>query len=212
MNAQFSRSLRQYVYTLIAITLFAVHSVSFAQGISSPLFTNHAVDPGPVVHVGTPAAPIPIDLDPVGPPWNKSIDDPNDFVVGIQKLDIIESIINVGTEAWADWHEILLPPPAGLTPTTWENVIGLSVNGNTIGFTATGLGTQFLTLDGFSQPVLPGEILGIHKQVLVDGNIDAMGGPLIRMQEYPTPEPGTLALVAICGLAVVRSRWRRRVA
>jgi hypothetical protein len=203
--------LRAIVTFVVSVTLCAAGTASFAQGVAGGLFTNHSVDPGPVVNIGNAAMPIPIDLDPLGPPWNKSIGDPNNFVVGVKPVDIVESIVNVGTEAWGDWHEILLPPPAGLPPSTWINVFSLTVNGTPIGFTAAGLGTQVLTLNGFSQPVLPGDIFGIHKQVLVDGAIDANGGPLIRMQQYPTPwvpEPMSMALAAIGGLAL--SLMRRR--
>jgi hypothetical protein len=196
---------------VVSIILCAAGTASFAQGVAGGPFTNHIVDPGPVVNIGSAAAPVPIDLDPLGPPWNKSIGDPNDFVVGVKPVDIVESILNAGTEAWGDWHEILLAPPAGLPPSTWQAVVGLTVNGNPIGFTAAGLGTQSLTLNNFSQPVLPGDVFGIHKQVLVDGAIDAMGGPLIRMQQYPTPwvpEPMSIALIATGGLAL--SLMRRR--
>jgi hypothetical protein len=202
---------RAVVAAALGVALYAATSPAFAQGVAGGLFTNHIVDPGPVVNIGNPAAPIPIDLDPLGPPWNKSIGDPKDEVVGVVPVDIVESIVNVGTEAWGDWHEILLPPPSGLPPSTWNGVISLSVNGNPIGFTATGLGTQTLNLFGFSQPVLPGDVFVIHKQALVDGAIDAMGGPLIRMQQYPTPwvpEPTSLALAGVGGLALALMRRR----
>jgi hypothetical protein len=202
---------RAIVTVVVGVALWPAASSAFAQGVAGGLFTNHIVDPGPVVSIGNSAAPIPIDLDPLGPPWNKSIGDPKDEVVGVVPVDIVESIVNVGTEAWGDWHEILLAPPAGLPPSTWNNVFSLTVNGNPIGFTATGLGTQTLNLFGFSQPVLPGDVFVIHKQALVDGAIDAMGGPLIRMQQYPTPwvpEPTSLALAAVgcLALAVMRRR------
>jgi hypothetical protein len=203
--------LRSIVMFVVGIILCAVGTASFAQGVAGGPFTNHSVDPGPVVNIGNAAAPIPIDLDPLGPPWNKSIGDPQNVVVGVMPVDIVETILNVGTEPWGDWHEILLPPPAGLPPHTWLNVVGLSVNGNPIGFTAAGFGTQSLTLNNFSQPVLPGDVFGIHKQALVDGSVDAMGGPLIRMQQYPTPwvpEPTSIVLVATAGLAL--SLMRRR--
>jgi hypothetical protein len=197
---------------VLAIALLMTSSVTFAQGTATGPITVHDVEPGPIVHIGDAINPIPIDLDPLGPPWNKSIRDPKGYVVGVTMVDIVETILNVGTEPWGDWHENLLLPPFGLPPSTWQNVVGLWVNGNPIGFSAMGLGTQGLWLNGFSQPVLSGDILTIHKQVLADGSVDANGGPLIRMQEYPTPavpEPGTLLLLAVSTLVLVamRQHW-----
>jgi hypothetical protein len=162
------------------------------------------------VFIGNAASPIPVDLDPLGPPWNKSIGDPNNNVVGIATIDIFETLVNVGTEAWTDWHEFMLPPPVGLTPPHWTSVVDLTVNGNPISFTATGLGTGSLDLFNFSQSVLPGDIFGIHKKALVDGSITA-NGAFLRIQEYPTtvPEPTCLALFAMGALMYARVRRQR---
>jgi hypothetical protein len=175
-----------------------------------PLVTNHNVSPGPTVFIGNAANPVAVDLDPLGPPWNKSIGDPNQNVVGIATIDIIETLVNVGTESWTDWHEFMLPPPVGLVPPVWTNVVGLSVNGNPITFTATGLGTGSLDLFNFSQPVLPGDIFGIHKQALVDGSIFT-NASFLRLQQYPTgvPEPTSLALFAMGAVMCVRTRGQR---
>jgi hypothetical protein len=187
------------------LTLLVAHSGADAQGVSSPLFTIHNVDPGPVVFIGNSASPVPVVLNPVGPPWNKSIGDPNQNVVGIATIDIV----NAGTVAWTDWHEFMLPPPVGLVPPKWTNVVNLTVNGNPITYTATGLGTGSLDLFNFSQAVLPGDIFGIHKQALVDGSIIA-NGAFLRIQEYPTsvPEPTCLALFAMGALIFARVRRR----
>jgi hypothetical protein len=181
----------------------------YAQGVSTPLFTIHNVDPGPVVYIGNASNPVPVDLDPLGPPWNKSIGDTNNNVMGVATIDIVETLVNVGTEYWTDWHEFMLPPPVGLTPPIWTNVVGLTVNGNPISFTATGLGTGTLDLFNFSQLVFPGDIFGIHKQALVDGTI-VQNGAFLRIQQYPTtPEPASLALIVVGGLVVAGVRRRR---
>jgi hypothetical protein len=191
------------------LALFVAQNAN-AQGVSSPLFTIHSVSPGPTVFIGDAANPIAVDLDPTGLPWNKSIGDPNQNVSGIATIDIIETLLNAGTETWTDWHELMLPPPVGLAPPVWTNVVGLSVNGNPITFTATGLGTGSLDLFNFSQSVLPGDVFGIHKQALVDGSIIA-NGPFLRIQEYPTtvPEPTSLALLALGACMIAQLRRRR---
>jgi hypothetical protein len=192
------------------LTLLVAHPAANAQGVSSPLFTIHNVDPGPVVFIGNAASPVPVVLNPVGPPWNKSIGDPNQNVVGIATIDIIETLVNAGTIPWTDWHELMLPPPVGLVPPVWTNVVSLTINGNPITYTATGLGTGSLDMFNFSQTVLPGDIFGIHKQALVDGSITA-NGAFLRIQEYPTsvPEPTCLALFAMGTFMYARVRRRR---
>jgi hypothetical protein len=147
LNALLSRST---LSPLVALALLAMGNAAFAQGVSTPLSTNHIVDPGPIVYIGNAANPIPVDLDPLGPPWHKNIGDPNNNVMVLGNMDIVETLVNVGTESWTDWHEIFLPPPVGLTAPTWTSVVGLSVNGNPITYTATGLGTGTLNLFNFS--------------------------------------------------------------
>jgi hypothetical protein len=210
MTSQHSRLFSFCAYSFSVLTLLVAHRGANAQGVSTPLFTIHSVSPGPTVFIGNSASPIPVDLDLAGGPWNKSIGDPNQNVVGIATIDIVETLVNVGTEVWTDWHEFMLPPPVGLVPPVWTSVVGLSVNGNPIGFTATGLGTGSLDLFNFSQHVLPGDIFGIHKKALVDGSIVA-NGAFLRIQEYPTtvPEPTCLALFAIGALMTAVMRRRR---
>lgn len=190
--------------------LFAADSGANAQGVSTPTYTIHNVSPGPIVTIGDLVTPIPVDLDPTGGPWLKAVGDSNNNVVGIATIDFVETIVNVGTETWTDWHEFMLPPPFGLTSPVWTNVVGLSVNGAPIGYTATGLGTGSLDLFNFSQPVLPGDIFEIRKQALVDGNI-VSNGAFLRIQEYPTsvPEPTCLAILATGVLAASLRRRQR---
>lgn len=199
-------SLRQLVAFVFAVALCALTSTVFAQGVAGVVVTSHIVDPGPQIVIGNSAAPIPIDLDPSGAPWFKNVGDPQFNVPGPAIVDMFETIQNVGTEAWGDWHEFLFPAPAGLAPHTWTNVVSLSVNGSPIGFTATGLSTQTLDLFNFSQPVQPGDIFSIHKQLNVNGTA-LVSGAFLRIAEYPTPavpEPASLALfmfgsVLLCG-------------
>lgn len=202
---------KNFVPLVIVAVIALLQAAANAQGTSNGPFTVDVVQPGPVVFIGNAANPIPIDLDPAGPPWLKSVLDPQNIVQGPAILDLVETILNVGTEPWTDWHEILLPPPVGVVPSTWTNVLSLQINGNPIGFTTTGLGTQVLDLDNFSQPVLPGQVFQIHKQVQVFGSLTGAGGEILRIFEYPTtvPEPGCLTLAALCGITTLFARGRR---
>src|SRR5262245_35063782 len=122
MKSQVPRVPSLLAYSFPALALLFTHSAANAQGVSTPLFTIHSVSPGPTVFIGNSASPIPVDLDPIGPAWNKSIGDPNQNVVGIATIDIVETIVNAGTETWTDWHEVMLPPPVGLVPPQWTSV------------------------------------------------------------------------------------------
>lgn len=200
--------MRLVLAPVLALALFALCNTALAQGTATGPFTSHIVDPGPIVLIGDPAGPIPIDLDPTGPPWFKSITDPNNVILNPagELLTMVETIQNVGTEPWYDWHEFIFPNAAGVpSPSSWISV-KLSINGTPIGFTPTGLGTVSLDLDNFSQPVLPGDIFVIEKEVEVFPLLPGNSDPLLRIQEYPTPEPASLALLSLGSLSVLRRR------
>jgi len=204
MNAKLSRLI---LTPVLAVALFTMCSSTFAQGTATGPFTSAFVTPGPNVFIGDAANPIPIDLDVNGLPWSKSITDPN-FVItnpAGEILTLIETIQNVGTEPWLDWHEHILPNAAGVVSSSWLSV-KLSINGNPLGFTPTGLGTADLWLDNFSQQVLPGDILVVEKEVEAFPLLPPSSGPILRLQEYPTPEPASAALMGLGSLIVMARR------
>ncbi len=203
-------SIRHIVAFILAVSVCAISTSAFAQGVAGSPFTNHVVQPGPQVVIGNPV-PMPIDLDPNGGPWHKNIGDPQFLTLGPATIDLFETMQNVGTEAWGDWHEHLLPAPTGLPAHTWAGVISLSINGNPIGFSSNISGSG-LTLDlfNFSQPVLPGDIFTIHKQINTIGSGGVPGG-FIRLEQYPTPyfvpEPSSVAML-LAGLLISVARRR----
>lgn len=197
---------------ILTLTLLIMSSPVWAQGTATSPFTAHEVEPGPIVYVGGPLDsingpdPIPIDLDPTGGPWSKSITDPDFLITTPTILQMVETIINVGDEPWFDWHEHILPNAAGVpSSSTWVSV-KLFVNGTPITFASGGLGTQDLWVDTFSQPVLPGDILTVEKEVEAFPLPFPTGDPILRLQEYPTPEPASAALIGLGGLALLKRR------
>jgi len=194
------------VVSVVAVALLVfTSSAARAQGTATGPNTNHNVGPGPSVLIGNPSSPIPIDLDPNGPPWTKTLNDPNFLLLNGGPLNLNETIINVGTEPWFDWHEHLLPDASGAFPGNWSSV-QMSVNGNPIAFNVIGIGTPNLWLDTFSLPVLPGDILNIRKIIDVFPGIPGVVNQPIVIQEYPTPEPASAALI---GLGAITLLFRR---
>lgn len=190
---------------VVTIGLFMFTSSALAQGTATGPNTSHNVDPGPGVLIGSPINPIPIDLDPTGPPWTKTIFDPNFLTLSGGPLNLNETILNVGTEPWYDWHEHILPDATGAVPGLWTSVF-MSVNGNPITFNAVGLGTPNLWLDTFSQPILPGDVLNVRKIIDVYPGTPGVPNQPIVIAEYPTPEPASLALLSLGSLAVLGRR------
>jgi len=199
MNALFSKNI---LTPILAIALFTTCNTALAQGTATGPITSHIVDPGPIVLIGDPTNPIPIDLDPFGQPWTKNISDSNGNIISGGPLSLDETIINVGNEPWFDWHEHILPDATGAVPGKWITVT-MAINGSSILFNAVGLGTSDLWLDTFSQPVLPGDVLNIRKV------IDVTPGPALvqlSIQEYPTPEPASAALIGLGALGLLGKR------
>jgi hypothetical protein len=181
--------------------------VVHAQGTANAPSTNHIVGPGPSVFIGNANNPIPIDLDPLGQPWTKTITDPNMLLwPNGGGLTLNETMINVGTEPWYDWHEQIAPDIFGNVPAVWQFVF-MTINGNPVGFTLNGMGTPNLDIYNFSQPVLPGDVLNIRKFVnVLPANAAIPPQPLV-IHEYPTPEPASAALI---GLGATTLVFRRR--
>ena len=198
-------------------TLAFLSTTVFAQGTATSPSTVHTIDPSTQISwIGGPndgingPGPIPIDLDVTGGPWRKAIiADPLAGYAG-GNLAFRETIQNVGTEPWTDWHEILLNNGSHFGG--WGSVTDIRVNGLSISFTATYSSGNVLDLDNFSQPVLPGDILEIDKEL---GPLpDLFVGPgttVNNLLQWPTtvPEPTSLAFV-FCSTLIGLSGRRRK--
>jgi PEP-CTERM motif len=214
-NASFSRLI---VNSVIAAALFTICNSALAQGTASGPSTTHEVESGPIVLIGdpnNPGSPMPIDADPNGLPWTKGFFDPKAWAAGNVTVDVIETIENVGTESWSDWHEVIIGDPLSANGMSfWSNVLDLKVNGTSMtSFTVVGLGSKVLTLDNFSPLVQPGDVLEIHKQIEVFNVAGETQAPLVRMFQYPSiavPEPSGVLLLGstLMGLATRRRRKR----
>ncbi len=206
---------RIFTITSIAIcTIMFFTTAALAQGTATGPSTFHYADPGGVVYVGGPndlingPAPFPIDLDASGPPWRKAILSDPASGFGSGNITMIETVLNVGTEPWYDWHEQVIPDAVGAA---WSGVNSVLINGLPITFNQMITGSS-LTIDGFSQPVLPGDVLVIEKELYTTANLVGPGKKLVDVLEYPTPEPGSASLMGVGALLLCKRRLRRNQA
>ena len=196
--------------TLIALcTSLIVTTAALAQGTATGPSTVHLADNSGVAYAGRvndtingPGA-YPIDLDPAGLPWRKAIvSDLLTGFVGFGGFTMIETVQNVGTEPWFDWHEDVFSGALGVA---WGGVMSVNVNGSPITFNETITGNS-LWIDTFSLPVLPGDVLTIEKDLVTTSNVVAPNVTLLEILEFPTPEPASAALMGLGSLILMARR------
>lgn len=202
--------------TTIAIASFLLFSSSalFAQGTATNPSTAHTLIFGPPheVQIGSLTDPMPIDLDPNGGPWRKAISTaPGVSMLPGDILTVHETIENVGTEPWTDWHEDVLPAWSGGAPGMWISA-ELLINGIPAAATITGLGTTSLNFDPIVPSVQPGDVLEIWKDFQYTQAVESLNGQaVLEILEYPTPEPASAALLGLGAWVLLPRRRTSRV-
>ena len=152
-------------------------------------------------------APYPIDLDVAGQPWTKEIVTPPTASYTGGLVDVFESITNVGTEPWSGWREDLFGAGLGVG---WNSagLVSAQVNGATISYDQT-VTVGSLAIQGFSQAVLPGDTLELHKRIdIFTDNVVGPGETLFSIEQFPIPEPATPAVFAVLWLALLLTQRR----
>ena len=201
---------------LVAASLLFVAGPVAGQGVgnlgSLPTSFQTGTPPNGWTVIST-AGPIPVVLDPLGPVWGKSFTGPNgsNFLYpptspSNPALPVTEVLQVAGTIPWTDWHEDVIGIDAsgaidlgwtwGANPTIL--VGGLPAPGLSI----TGAGTSSLSF--FFNSLAPGTVVDIRKDLVYTGPAGAAFIGTLAIHEYPTPEPASLALLAIGSLLAFR--------
>jgi hypothetical protein len=156
--------------------------------------------------IGTPASPVPVVRDPLGPKWLKSLSDvggtPVSAVPG-QIFTFHESLVIAGALSWSDWHEDILTPG-------WEWTTNVSFQANSLpapGLTVThapGTLTQGGSISFDFNALPPGTAIDISKELVYLGTPGVVFTGRIDIEQYPTPEPASLGLFALGALSLRR--------
>lgn len=127
-----------------------------------------------------------------------------------EKMELTEEIeIGLNTP-WTGWHEVILT-----ADWKWGQVLNFSSPDGITGLNPNVVGN---TAEFAFDALYPGTKINIRKELIYLGNVQdlfpSFGGPpvpnasKILVQEYPTPEPATMSLLALGALAVLRRRRR----
>jgi hypothetical protein len=191
---------------VVASVSLTISQFALAQGVGNigSLPTSFVLQPPNHFEVATTAGPIPVALNPLGPPWIKKFELGGQLVGPGQQFTVRELLQVAGNRPWQDWHEQALTPGWEWLPNSVILAGGIPAAGLTVSTTPGTLAAGG-TIDYTFNSLAPGTIVDIRKILVYTGG--ATGVPFqgtIAIAEYPTPEPATLSLLALGGLAALR--------
>jgi hypothetical protein len=213
------QTMRYFVIFASAFLVLACMSVATAQtpgtglseGTIPGLSTEYTV-PGTTLEIGGGVAgPVGIYLDPGAGPWKKTlIDVINGSLNLIEHIQISLEPSGLPGPSWTDWDEQIMTPNWG-----WAAVpvptVGLSDDGNVTGTISTkniNIPNDFVEFD-FNPENNPA-VLTVTKTLVYTGPGPVPGKATVVVEEYPTPEPGTIVLLTTGLLALGLGYIRRR--
>jgi len=202
---------------VVAGVVLGMATGALAQGVAPPLggsATSYQqtasgwdiLDPS-----GTPQVVV---RDPLGQPWYKDlVTTPGVAVLPGSVFKVHELLVIGGNLSWGDWHEQILTPGWEWLPASSLLANSLPAPGLTVSTTP---GTSSLggSIDYTFGTLGPGTVIDIYKSLVYSGTgLPAPTPPFfgsIRVAEYPTPEPATLSLLALGGVALLRRSRKTR--
>lgn len=185
------------------LVLMVAGSTALAQGVGNlgqlPYQVFHNSTNAWFVNDPISGGPLPVVLDPTGPVWHKDLAaPPGALIQGGTTYSLRELLVVAGNLPWTDYHEEIVTPPGW----SWINP-SLLVNGVVpSGYSVVNSGS---TVDFYFDPIPVGSVVLISKQLVYSGPLPAQFSG-IGINQYPTPEPGSLLLLVCGGLLAMKRR------
>jgi len=163
-------------------------------------------DPALMGAVGARDAPVCVTLDPHGPTWMKDLWWSGGTVPPGGAIILTEDLVVGGEQSWTGWHQRIMTDSFqwwGISATVVPGDVPLpglvrdfAPPGDPPG---TGLSISFA-------PLAPGAQIRIWEMFKYTGPSPlTLTGP-ITIEQYPTPEPASVALIGAGGFALMRRR------
>jgi hypothetical protein len=209
---------------LVFTVLGALGPAALGQGVdpdTSPTDTNHVLIPfgsgegaqagGWESIIGTPSNPVFVELDPTGPVWLKHLTTQDaasiSYLDGVVRVE--ENLLVGGGLSWTGWHTQVDTEGFRSRYWIWFPQVGpaftIVANGSAVPANITMLDTGY---DVTFPPLQPGTNVTIVQEFVWSDQAMPFTGT-IQMHQYPTPEPATLAFLALAGLFFTRHRLKR---
>jgi hypothetical protein len=214
------------VVVLVATTCVwaQVGPIGASRDFGNPsLVSDHNMNTSGGWQIGSDGDPADVILDPNAGPWIKNLHNANGGPVSAddtgftapQSYSLVEWIHIAGQRSWTDFHEEVITPGwniGGLMQISQGGellpVPGLNVMLMDTVWPERG-GAVWFTFD----PLPPSTVLKLSKTLSWVGNPGVQGdlfNGVIQLAQYPTPEPASIALVALAAIGLVGCRRRSR--
>lgn len=196
--------------SMFGLAVLVAAATSYGQGVGNlGSLPTTFYGPNAFVVADPAGAPVGVEFNPAGPAWIKTFDFGAVLPQPGQQFTVYESLQVTGNLPWQDWHEKALSPGWDWDLATTFLANGLAPAGLSVSVTPSSL-TSGGSIDYTFNSLPVGTVVDIYKTLVYTGIPGtAWQGP-VRIAEAPTPEPATVSLLALGGLAMLRRARRTR--